>query len=213
MNNIKGYIFDLDGTLADSMWVWNQLDIDYLSSKGHTVPENLSDEITHLSFTQTAEYFKNRFNLDDSIEDIINCWNDMAYNYYSNKVSLKAGALEYLNKLKKSGCKIALATSNSHTLLEATLKSNNIYHLFDAITITDEVKKGKDNPDIYLLCAKKLGIRPDQCMVYEDILVAAKGAKLAGMKVTAVFDEESKKNADLLKDICDFYINDFTELL
>ena len=87
--DIKAAIFDLDGTLVDSMWVWTQIDIDYLKKKGYSMPENLKDEITHLSFSQTADYFKKRFNLDDSIEEIMNDWHNMAYNHYSNNVKLK----------------------------------------------------------------------------------------------------------------------------
>ena len=213
MNNIKAAIFDLDGTLIDSMWVWQQIDIDYLSKRGHAVPNNLNDEITHLSFTQTAEYFKNRFSIEDSVEEIMNTWNTMAFNHYENNVKLKIGALEYLHKLKRSGIKIGLATSNSMPLLTATLKNNNAFDLFDAITVTDEVKKSKSNPDIYLLAAKKLGVDPKDCMVFEDIIAAVEGAKLAGMKVTGVYDEHSKHQIDVLKKECDNYIYSYEELL
>lgn len=213
MNNIKAAIFDLDGTLVDSMWVWSQIDIDYLTSKGHSVPSNLNDEITHLSFTQTAEYFKNRFSISDSIDTIMNTWNEMAYNHYKDNVKLKDNALEFLNKLKASGIKIGLATSNSIPLLEATLKSNNAYHLFDSITVTDEVKKSKNNPDIYLLAAQKLNVKPENCIVFEDIIAAARGAKLAGMKVIGVYDEHSKHQESILKEECDKYIYNYNELL
>lgn len=213
MNNIKAAIFDLDGTLVDSMWVWHQIDIDYLSKKGHAVPPNLNDEITHLSFSQTAQYFKNRFSIEDSIEDIMATWNSMAYDHYKNNVILKKGALEYLQKLKNAGVKIGLATSNSMPLLTATLKNNNAFHLFDAITVTDEVKKSKSNPDIYLLAAKKLGVSPSECMVYEDIIAAVEGVKLAGMKVTGVYDEHAKHQIDILKKECDKYIYSYEELL
>ena len=213
MNNIKAAIFDLDGTLVDSMWVWQQIDIEYLSKKGHAVPNNLNDEITHLSFTQTAEYFKKRFSLEDSIEDIMNDWNTMAYNHYKNNVKLKPGALQYLLNLKNKGIKIGLATSNSMNLLTVTLKSNNAFELFDSITITDEVKKSKSNPDIYLLAAKKLNVDPSECMVFEDIIAASRGAKLAGMKVTGVFDEHSKHQTDILKEECDNYIYNYEDLI
>ena len=72
--NIKGAIFDLDGTLVDSMWIWEQIDIDYLNEKGYEMPQNLKDEINHLSFQETAVYFKNRFHLDDSLDEIMNAW-------------------------------------------------------------------------------------------------------------------------------------------
>lgn len=213
MKNIKAVIFDLDGTLVDSLWVWHQIDIDYLTEKGHSVPTNINDEICHLSFTQTAEYFKNRFSIDDSIEEIMNTWHNMAYNHYKNNVKLKEGAFDFLKKLKDSNIKIGLATSSSMPLLEATLKSNNIYDFFDAITVTDEVKKSKSNPDIYLLSAKKLNVLPEECMVFEDIIAAVKGAKLAGMKVTGVYDEHSKHQIELLKEECNNYIYNYNELL
>lgn len=213
MNNIKAAIFDLDGTLVDSMGVWSKIDIDFLGKRNIPLPANLKDDITHLSFQQVAEYFKDRFKLTESTEDIMNEWHEMAYHEYSKNVKLKAGAKEYLEKLKASGVKIGLATSNSIPLLEATLKNNNIYSLFDAITVTDEVNKSKDNPDIYLLSAKKLNVAPEDCMVYEDILPAVTGAKLAGMKVTGVYDDASMDQMDMLKEKCDLYINNYHELL
>ena len=213
MNNIKAAIFDLDGTLVDSMWVWEQIDIDFLKSKGYTPPKDLKDDITHLTFNQTAEYFKNRFNLSDSIDEITDTWHNMAYSFYSSKVKLKPGVISFLNKLKSLDIKIGLATSNSIPLLEATLKNNGIYHLFDAITVTEEVKKSKENPDVYLLCANKLNVPPENCIVFDDIIAAVKGAKLAGMKVIGVYDKASEDQEELLSKACDKYIYDYNELV
>ena len=100
MNNIKAAIFDLDGTLGDSMGVWSKIDIDFLGKRNIPLPANLKDDITHLSFQQVAEYFKDRFKLTESTEDIMNEWHEMAYHEYSKNVKLKAGAKEYLEKLK-----------------------------------------------------------------------------------------------------------------
>lgn len=213
INNIKAAIFDLDGTLVDSMWVWEKIDIDYLSSKNLTVPSTLKDEISHLSFTDVALYFKTTFNLSDSLEDILTTWNKMAFNHYSNNVKLKPGVLEYLQFLKKNDIKIGLASSNNLTLIETVLKANKIYDYFDAITTTDEAQKNKSNPDIYLLTAKKLNIQPTDCVVFEDIVAAVKGAKLANMKVIAIYDDTSKDNKDLLSELADQYIYDYKELI
>lgn len=213
MNDIEAVIFDLDGTLVDSMWVWEQIDIDFLKSKGYTPPEDLKDAITHLTFTQTAEYFKNRFNLSDSIDEIKNTWHNMAYNFYSSKVFLKEGVVPFFEKLKSLNIKIGLATSSSVVLLEATLKNNGIYDLFDAITVTDEVKKSKENPDVYLLAAKKLNVSPENCVVFEDIIAAVRGAKLAGMKVVGVYDKASDDQKEILIKSCDKYIHSYNELL
>lgn len=213
MNTIKAAIFDLDGTLVDSMWVWEQIDIDFLKSKGYTPPKDLKDDITHLTFRQTAEYFKDRFNLSDSIDEITDTWNNMAYDFYSSKVKLKEGVIPFFNKLKSLNIKIGLATSNSLPLLEATLKNNGIYHLFDAITVTDEVKKSKENPDVYLLCANKLNVSPKNCVVFEDIIAAVNGAKLAGMKVIGIYDKASEDQKEILTQICDRYILNYNELI
>ena len=211
--DIKGTIFDLDGTLVDSMWVWSQIDVDYLKTKGHSMPEDLRNEISHLSFSQTAVYFKERFNLADSTEEILDDWHKMAFNHYSNNVKLKLGVKDFLNHIKSSDIKIGLATSNSVPLLEACLKNNHIYDYFDSITTTDEVSNGKNCPDVYLLAADKLGIRPKDCLVFEDILPAIKGAKAANMKVIAVKDDECLNSKEELLKYADKYIYSFSELL
>lgn len=211
--NIKAAIFDLDGTLINSMSLWDQIDIDYLTSKNIPVPDDLNDEISHLSFNQVAVYFKERFKLKDSLDEIKNTWNTMAYNHYSSDITLKDGVIEFLDFLKKSNIKIGLATSNSTELLEASLKFNKIYDYFDAITITDEVSIGKHEPDVYLLAAKKLNVKPEECIVFEDILVAVKGAKKAGMKVIAVEDECSALDKDEIIKNSDEFINDFRSLI
>lgn len=213
LTNIKAAIFDLDGTLINSMSLWDQIDIDYLTSKNIPVPSDLNDEISHLSFNQVAVYFKERFKLEDSLDDIKNTWNAMAYNHYSSDITLKDGVIEFLDFLKKSNIKIGLATSNSTELLEASLKFNKIYDYFDAITITDEVSIGKHEPDVYLLAAKKLNVKPEECIVFEDILPAVKGAKKAGMKVIAVEDECSVLDKDEIIRNSDGFINDFRVLI
>lgn len=212
-NNIKGVIFDLDGTLIDSMWVWDQIDIEYLSEKNLEVPKNLNDEIGHLSFNQVAVYFKERFKLKDSLDEIKQRWSDMAYYHYSTDIKLKEGVVEFLKFLKESNIKIGLATSNSRDLLEVVLKNNNIYDYFDAITITDEVSVGKHEPDVYLLAAKKLNVSPSECLVFEDIVQAIKGAKKAEMKVVGVADSRNIDDRDEIISLTDKFITNFNEMI
>ncbi|WP_297637780.1 HAD family phosphatase [uncultured Clostridium sp.] len=212
LKNIEAVIFDLDGTLIDSLDIWHQIDIDYLSSKNLEVPPNLHSEIGHLSFVQTAHYFKNRFNLNDSIEILLETWNSMALEQYTYNTPLKPGALKFLTYLKSHGFKIGLATSNSTILLTAALKQNNIFDFFDAITTTSEVDKGKDHPDVYLLAANKLNTDPKNCLVFEDILPAVKGAKSANMHVIAIEDKESLKDKHELISLSDNYIQNYNEL-
>lgn len=213
LTNIKAAIFDLDGTLVDSLWVWEQIDTKFLKKHGHISPANLITEICHLSFIDTAKYFKERFNISDSIEDIMTEWNSMAFDEYSNNVFLKEGAKDFLDKLRLNNIKIGLATSNSPLLLEVVLKNNGIYEYFDTITTTSEVTRGKDHPDVYLLSSQKMNVDPSECIVFEDILAAVKGAKKANMKVYAIKDIHSASEEDTIRNTCDTYIESFLELL
>lgn len=212
LKNIKGAIFDMDGTLIDSMWVWSKIDEEYLKKRSIQLPNNLKQDIEHMGFSEVAQYFKDRFNIPDSIEEIQNEWNEMAFYQYAHKVDLKPGAKEFLALLRSKGIKIALATSNSKPLIEVALKKNDIYHFFDSITTTDEVLRGKDFPDVYLLAAKKLSVPPKDCVVFEDILPAIKGAKAAGMMVIGVHDSYSEYQRNDIINFSDMYIHQYEEL-
>lgn len=210
--DIKAVIFDMDGTIIDSMWVWRKIDLDYLSARNISIPRDLKEHIEHLSFEDTAKYFKKRFNLEDSVETIMNDWNNMAYHEYLNKVEIKSGAREFIKALKTAGIKVALATSNCNLLLETALKKFDIYKHFDTIVTTDEVSRSKAFPDVYLLAAERLNVNPEECVVFEDILPAINGAKAAGMKVVAVEDDHSLDDRHLIKQHADKYIVEFHEL-
>jgi HAD superfamily hydrolase (TIGR01509 family) len=212
LKNIKGAIFDMDGTLIDSMWVWSKIDEEYLNKRSIDLPKDLKKEIEHLSFSEVAQYFKDRFNLPDTIDDIQKEWSRMAIHHYTNDVKLKPGAKDFLSILKSKGIKIGLATSNCSPLIEIVLKQNGIYDFFDSITTTDEVTRGKDFPDIYLLAAKRLNLNPEDCAVFEDILPAVKGAKAAHMLVIGVHDFYSEYQKQDIIAQADMYISQYDEL-
>lgn len=215
IENIKAAIFDLDGTLVDSMWLWDKIDTTYLKGLGVDKPLDLKKEITHLSFDKTAEYFKKRFNIPDPVEKILETWYKMSYDEYTNNIKLKPGAKEFLQYLHNKGIKIGLATSNSMILVETCLKSNGIFDLFDKFTFTSEVTRDKSFPDVYLLAAERLNVEPKDCIVFEDILPAIHGAKSANMKVIAVNDEPYTplEDKDKIIEEAHMYINNYNELL
>lgn len=213
LKNISGAIFDLDGTLLDSMGMWDNIDKEYLEKRNISLPANLKMEIEHLSFRETAEYFKSRFNISDCIEIIEKDWYDMAFSKYAENVMIKPYAKKFLELLKSKDIKIALATSNYRETAIAALKRNNIYELFDAVTTTQDVLHGKDFPDIYILASEKINIPPEKCMVFEDSLPAIKAARQANMYVVAVQDKYCPHDwHDILK-YADTGITDFSKII
>lgn len=196
MREYEAVIFDLDGTLVDSMWVWDKIDIEYLESKNLELPEGLQSEIEGMSFTETAQYFKNSFELKDSIEEIKAEWNKRAFDFYRNKIKAKEGVIEFLEQLRKNKVKIGLGTSNSIQLAMATLEGNSILEYFDVIKTSCEVEKGKPSPDIFLKVAEELNVKANKCLVFEDTLAGVMAGKSAGMDVIGVYDSKSHERQD-----------------
>lgn len=213
MKPFRAAIFDMDGTLLDSMGVWAQIDIDFLGARGFEAPADYMEAVAPMSYDEMAHYTIRRFQLKEKPEDIIREWNDMAIKAYSGHLKLKDGAREYLLFLKSQGVKLALATASEPRLFEPALKNNGVYHLFDAIAHTGECARGKGFPDIYLLCGKRLGIPPEDCVVFEDIPAGIQGAKAAGMMTIGVYDRYAGDQAEAIRALADRYILSFRDLL
>ena len=210
-SGFKGAIFDLDGTVLDSMDVWERIDITFLEKRGFTVPEDYIAKISSMSFAESAVYTAKLFELKEKPEDIIEEWNSMAIDEYSHRVKMKPHALEYLQKLKASGIKLGVATGLPKVLYEPVLKNNEIYDLFNSITSSDEVNRSKAFPDVFILAAKKLGLAPSECIVFEDIPEGVRSAKQAGMTVYGVYDKYSENFREDIEKIADGYILNFSE--
>ena len=206
---MKAFIFDLDGTLLDSLNVWHNIDIEFLKKRGLAVPQDYVDSVSSMSFPEAAAYTIKRFNLPDSAEGLMQEWNDMAVYFYENTVQMKPYAKEYLFSLRDRGVKLAIATSSTPELYEPALRGHGVYELFDVICNAQEAGCGKTQPDIFLLTARKLGVQPKDCIVFEDILPAVESAKSAGMTVCGVFDEASKNDWEQIKKTADYALLNF----
>lgn len=180
MHNFKGAIFDLDGTLLDSMWIWEQIDIEFLGRRGLPVPDDYLKKITPMHFYQAAEYTIGRFGLSETPDDLIAEWSDMALDAYRHRIGLKPYAKEYLLFLKDKGVKLSVATASSEEIYTPALKRNGIYDLFDAFTSSSEAARGQRLPGCIRACRrKKIGLTAVDCAVFEDIYAGVKGAKWA----------------------------------
>ena len=208
----KAVIFDLDGTLVNSMWVWHDIDIEYLGRYGYDVPEDMVQEIEGMGFTEVAVYFKERFRIPDEIETIKEEWNRMAFEKYATVVPLKPGVAGFLEKIHVAGMKVGIASSNSRELIMACLKNHRIDGYFDCITTACDVAKGKPSPDIYLHVAKALGVKPEECLVFEDVPMGILAGKNAGMQVCAIEDEHSADQREEKRRLADFYIRSYDEI-
>jgi len=207
----KAYIFDLDGTLLDSMGVWEQIDVDFLEKRGIAVPPDYMNAVSPMTPHEATAYTIKRFALRDSVDGLMREWNEMAAYAYGHTVRMKPYAKEYLMTLRERGVKLAVATSLSAELRNPALRNNGIDTMFHAICSTDEAGCGKSRPDVFLLAAQKIGVAPDDCLVFEDILAAVKSAKSAGMDVCAVYDKTSANDWEEIKTAADYAIDDFRD--
>ena len=210
---IKGAIFDLDGTLLDSMWVWSEIDRRFLGARGFDVPSDYLEAIAPLGARKAAEYTIERFGLDEKPEDLMEEWFGMALSAYEHEVDCKPYAKDYLKKLKKEGKKLAVATSSDRLLIMPALKRIGILDLFDAVVTVDEVNRGKGFPDIYEKAASKIGIENEECVVFEDILAGIKGAKMGGFMAVGVYDDHSDHEHPTMKSLADGFVMGIEELM
>ena len=213
LKNIEGAVFDLDGTLLDSSWVWEKVDEKFLGDRGFQVPDDYVDEISPLGAERAAVYTIERFGLNEDKDDIVREWIEMAKKEYATEVVCKPYAKEFLEELHKLNIKMAVATSSDRELFMKTLEREGILKYFQKIVTVDEVERGKGYPDIYEEAARRIKVNPHKCLVFEDILAGVTGASLGEFNVVAVFDEKSKHNWEKIKSISMYSINDYKELL
>jgi len=206
-------IFDMDGTMLDSMPAWKNLGRDYLIGKGIKVPENLNEIINTMSMTESANYFKKAFGISDNVQQIMSDVNELIEDKYRYEMPLKPHVKEYLLQLKRHGIIMCVVTATPLQLSEAALKRLEVLEYFSFVVCCDEVGVGKSEPDSYYLATRKMGTMASDVVVYEDADYAMKTAKDAGFYTIGIYDEATKKSKEEIKLLCDTYIDSFECLL
>lgn len=211
-HHFSSVIFDFDGTLADSLWVWDDIDERFCELYGLIIPDDYHEKIDAMTFEETARYYIDELGMDMTVDEIVYHFNELAYDRYAHDVELFPGAAEYLDLLKKRGVAMGIATSLSWPLLEATMVSSGIEGYFDDIAFCDECSS-KQKPDVFLLAAERIGARPEDCLVFEDLPVGVTNARSVGMTACRVVDRRRYAAPSPADEAGDFWIEDFVQLV
>lgn len=208
---IRGAIFDVDGTLLDSMNLWNSVGSEYLRSIGYEPEENLDETFKTLSLYQAAGYYQSHYGVTLSAEEIMEGVNRIVEHGYFHKVTLKPGVAELLRQLQEKNVKMCVATATDLYLVEAALERCGVRGFFSRIFTCTDVGHGKDEPVIYREALRHLQTEKENTLIFEDSYYAAKTAKKDGFKVVGIYDvyEQNRKQ---LESLCDFYLTDIRDL-
>lgn len=209
---MKGMIFDLDGTLLDSMGVWESVDRTFFARREIPYPEDYGMAVAGMDFRGTAVYTIDRFGLQNKPEELMAEWNLLAEEAYRTVVPLKPGARELLTALRAEGVRLGIATASNPLLLQAALEQHGLTDFFDAIALVEEVPRGKEFPDVYECCAQRMGVLPQDCAVVEDMAIGIRGANQGNFFTIGIADDYSAEAVDDLKSAADLFVESFWEL-
>lgn len=211
-NVVKGVIFDMDGTLLDSMPTWKGIGAKLLANNGIMPPEDIEERLKELSFIDTANYFINDLGLQMSEEEVVAGINDLMRQAYAEYIPLKTGAKQLLESLKNKGYKMGVATATDKELALLGLKRLEILDYFDVVVSCGDIGHWKDEPMIYKETTKMMGLEEAEVVIVEDAGYCVKTAKEAGFKVVGVYDAAAELETEMIKALSDHYMLDLTEM-
>lgn len=203
---IQGAIFDVDGTLLDSMPIWDNAGAIYLKNFGIKAERELGKILFSMSMTEGAQYLHEKYQLPYDIEEIIKGINRTIEDFYLHQVQLKPGVDQFLHEMKQSGIHMTIATSSDRCVIEKALERLKVLHLFERIFTCSEVGAGKNKPNIYIAARESMCSKTSATWVFEDALHALWTAKNAGFKTVGIYDATSEDKQEEIKDISDVYM-------
>lgn len=212
LNSMTGAIFDLDGTLLDSMHIWSEIGLKFLKNEGVTPPPGASEEFVKLSLVQAAEFYIKNYAPEKTVLDIVKSINALVEDFYFNEVLLKKGVIEFLDFLKDRNVKMCVATATDKYMVEKALERNGIRDYFSEIFTCTNVGAGKDSPVIYDKALEHLGTEKDTTFIFEDALYAIETANKADYKIVGIKDVSEPADPEKVKELCNIYINEYQEI-
>jgi HAD superfamily hydrolase (TIGR01509 family) len=208
----RNYIFDLDGTLIDSMSAWDNIGAKFLLSIGIDPPENIDEIYRTMSFEESAEYFRKNLGMKLTTKEMIDKVVSMVAKKYEDEIPLKPHAYDFLEKSYKSGIKMTLLTASEMVYVLPCVKRLKIDNFFEDILTCTQLGMSKSNEHIYEYAAEKMNYKKNATIVFEDAPHAAKSAKKAGFFTVGIYDKSADKFKDEMEIICDIYTDDFSKL-
>ena len=209
---IKGVIFDVDGTLFDSMGAWHDSGYNVLKSLGIDADKRIGDIFFSMTMDEVVDYIKENFSVNESRDFLKNGIHNQVEYAYRNDIELKPGVMRILDWVKDSKIPATIATSTDRFLIEIGLARLGIENYFDEIYTATEVGKGKNYPDIFQLAMDKMGTKPKETWLFEDGLYSMITAKAYGMPVVGVYDKVSHDDQEAIKQVADIYLEDLRDL-
>lgn len=203
---IKGAIFDVDGTLLDSMHIWDEAGERYLRTKGITAEPDLGERIFAMTMEEAAQYLKQVYRLEECVKEITEGINRQIEEFYLNNAEIKPGVIEFLDELKKRNITLTAATATDRYLIEGAFARLGLDKYFDRIFTCTEVGAGKEKPTIYYEAAAYMATAPKETLVFEDALHAIHTSAKAEYKTVAVYDSSSEEKQEEIRQAADIYL-------
>lgn len=209
---LQSAIFDMDGTLLDSMTMWQELGVSLLGRFGVEADAELQERLKPMTLRQGAAYCRETYHLEPTVEELVALLEQRVDHFYHNEVQAKPGVARFLSLLKMEGVWMYVATATDRHLAEAALRHAGIDGYFRGLVTSAEVGSGKENPEIFERAMRRLRSNKKDTVVFEDSLHAIRTAKAAGFRVAGVYDASSEAQQEEIRSLADYYIRSFDEM-